>query len=37
LWGGVAFISFYSISEVVNLFSSVFGIRILRSSRDPDG
>lgn len=37
IWGGVAFFSFYSISEAVKLFSSVFGVRILRSSSDPDG
>lgn len=36
LWGGVAYISFYGLSELIKLVSCVFGVKILRSSRDPD-
>lgn len=36
IWGGVAFYSLYSLSELVKLASWVFGVKILRSSRDPD-
>jgi hypothetical protein len=36
IWGGVAFYSLYSLSELVKVVSWIFGVRILRSSRDPD-
>lgn len=36
IWGGIAFISLYSLSEIVRLTSWIFGVNILRSSRDPD-
>jgi hypothetical protein len=36
LWGGVAFYSFYGLSELIKLTSWIFGVRILRSSREPD-
>jgi hypothetical protein len=36
LWGGVAFFSFYSLSEMIKLVSWIFGVRILRSSKYPD-
>jgi hypothetical protein len=36
LWGGVAFFSFYGISETIKLVSWIFGVKILRSSNDPD-
>ena len=36
IWGGVAFVSIYSLSVVVNFISWVLGVRILRSSKEPD-
>ncbi len=36
IWGGVAFYSFYGLSELIKLASWVFGVRILRSGRNPD-
>lgn len=36
LWGRVAFISFYGLSEVVKLISKLFGVKILRSSKTPE-
>jgi hypothetical protein len=36
VWGGVAFCSLYGLSELVKLVSWVFGVKVLRSSRDPD-
>lgn len=36
LWGGVAYVSLYSLSELIKLVSWVFGVRILRNSREPD-
>lgn len=36
LWGGVAFVSFTIIAKVIKAISSFFGLRILRSSKNPN-
>ncbi len=36
IWGGIAFYSLFTLSELVKLTSGVFGVKILRSSKNPD-
>jgi len=36
IWGGVAFVSIFAISQLFRLTSWIFGVRILRSSKHPD-
>jgi hypothetical protein len=36
LWGGVAYCSFSALSELIKFVSWIFGVKILRSSRDPE-
>ena len=36
VWGGVAFVSFQALAQLINLVSWIFGVRILRSSKDID-
>jgi hypothetical protein len=36
IWGKAAFYSFYGLSKLIKLISNIFGVRVLRSSREPD-
>ena len=36
IWGGVAFYTLYGLSELIKFTSTIFGVKILRSSRQPD-
>jgi len=36
IWGTVAFYSLYNLSELIKLISWIFGVKILRSSQEPD-
>lgn len=35
IWGGVTYYAFLGLSEMIKFFSKLFGVRVLRSSEDP--